>query len=179
MSCQENVCTYRYLSSSSLPNFWLPSSAKWNQQIPTLGGSRTWQWCPTPRRFHHPHPTSMAPNPSLSTADRWASLPPPQQIPIPLGQGAISLLPPGTRCLPLTLSALSSQVSAGKPRPQIFHRWNKNRLVANDSGLDPSPCSTLFGQLVENKPRAVWGFAWGSLPHLARAGSPAALQPSV
>lgn len=60
MSCQENVCTYRYLSSSSLPNFWLPSSAKWNQQIPTLGGSRTWQWCPTPRRFHHPHPTSMA-----------------------------------------------------------------------------------------------------------------------
>lgn len=75
-------------------------------------------------------------------------------------QGTTSPLPPGSRCFPLTSFAPGSQVSSGKARTQIFYRWS-NRLFANDSGLDPSPCSTLLRQVAEHKQRVVWGFAWG------------------
>lgn len=169
---------YTYLSSPT--QLLAASLSQVNQVHPNAErlwgctrGSTGRPYCPG--GFHHLHPTSDG---ALFGHCSWSFSPhvidmhgpwhPATMDPhFHRAEVTISLLPPGTRWFPLTLSTLSLQLSTGKPRPQIFYRWNNNGLFANETGEDPSPLSTDAQKTCQE---LSWNLGQGFPPPLQGAG---------
>lgn len=134
------------------------------------------QHCPMPRgvsaptsHFHRCPLQPLVPTLSPHAADTWAPLRPTATAPsFHMAEVTVSLCPPSTRWLPLTLSALSSQVSTGKTQTLNILQMKQQQARCQQHGTGSQPLLRTTPVTGGKQAKSCLGIWVGDLLHLCK-----------